>query len=153
MKEFKMNINGNEYAVTITDIQDDVATVDVNGMSYSVALDKPMRAPKVSKAPKVTRSIDATVQSPSVQVAPPSAASATSAAGGAGVAVKSPLPGVVLEVSVNVGDAVTVGKKLLVLEAMKMENIINADRDGKVIAIKANKGDSVMEGDDLVIIG
>ena len=45
------------------------------------------------------------------------------------------------------------GQKILVLEAMKMENNINADRDGKIVEIKVNKGDSVLEGADLVVIG
>ena len=68
-------------------------------------------------------------------------------------AVKSPLPGVILQVNCKVGDTVKRGQNLLVLEAMKMENNINADRDGKIIEIKVNKGDSVLEGADLVVIG
>ena len=68
-------------------------------------------------------------------------------------AVKSPLPGVILSVDCKVGDTVKRGQKILVLEAMKMENNINADRDGKIVEIKVNKGDSVLEGADLVVIG
>ena len=67
--------------------------------------------------------------------------------------VKSPLPGVILSVDCKVGDTVKRGQKILVLEAMKMENNINADRDGKIVEIKVNKGDSVLEGADLVVIG
>ena len=65
----------------------------------------------------------------------------------------SPLPGVILSVDCKVGDTVKRGQKILVLEAMKMENNINADRDGKIVEIKVNKGDSVLEGADLVVIG
>ena len=68
-------------------------------------------------------------------------------------AVKSPLPGVILSIDCKVGDVVKRGQKILVLEAMKMENNINADRDGKIVEIKVNKGDSVLEGADLVVIG
>ena len=68
-------------------------------------------------------------------------------------AVKSPLPGVILSIDCKVGDTVKRGQKILILEAMKMENTINADRDGKIIEIKVNKGDSVLEGADLVVIG
>lgn len=68
-------------------------------------------------------------------------------------AVKSPLPGVILSIDCKVGDVVKRGQKLLVLEAMKMENVINADRDGKIVDIKVNKGDSILEGTDLVVIG
>ena len=66
--------------------------------------------------------------------------------------MKSPLPGVILDIKVNVGDSVKKGQLIVILEAMKMENSINADRDGKITAINVNKGDSVLEGTDLVII-
>ena len=66
--------------------------------------------------------------------------------------MKSPLPGVILEIKVNVGDAVKKGQTVVILEAMKMENSINADKDGKVTAINVKPGDSVLEGTDLVII-
>ena len=69
-----------------------------------------------------------------------------------GYAVKCPLPGTVLSVKVQVGDKVASGQTLVVLEAMKMENNINADKDGKITAINVSKGDSVLEGNDLVII-
>lgn len=67
--------------------------------------------------------------------------------------VKTPLPGIIVKINCKVGDAVKRGQNLLVLEAMKMENNISADRDGTVTEIKINEGDSVMEGDDLVVIG
>jgi biotin carboxyl carrier protein len=54
---------------------------------------------------------------------------------------------------VKEGDVVKRGQKLMVLEAMKMENVIEASADGKIISIKANKGDSVLEGAPLIIIG
>ncbi|MFA7201298.1 MAG: acetyl-CoA carboxylase biotin carboxyl carrier protein subunit, partial [Bacteroidales bacterium] len=63
-----------------------------------------------------------------------------------------PLPGVILEVTVKEGDTVKSGQKLVVLEAMKMENNIEADRDGVVTSIKVSKGDSVLEGAPLIIL-
>ena len=66
--------------------------------------------------------------------------------------VKSPLPGVILDIKVNVGDTVKRGQTIIILEAMKMENNINADKDGKITAINVSKGESVLEGTDLVII-
>ena len=66
--------------------------------------------------------------------------------------VKSPLPGVVNDILVKIGDTVNVGQTVLILEAMKMENNINAIKSGKVTAIKVNKGDSVLEGTELIII-
>jgi len=53
---------------------------------------------------------------------------------------------------VNVGDEVKRGQVLMILEAMKMENNIPSDRDGKVVAINVSKGDSVLEGTDLIVI-
>jgi biotin carboxyl carrier protein len=148
MNEFKIKINGNNYNVVINGVEENTIDVEVNGLSYSVEMEKPLRNRKTAARPAVMRSVEATVAAPTIQVARPAAASG----GGAGGAVKSPLPGVILEVFVKVDDIVKAGQKILVLEAMKMENTINSDREGKVKEIKAQKGDSVLEGADLVII-
>ena len=66
--------------------------------------------------------------------------------------INSPLPGVILELHVKVGDTVKKGDTLLVLEAMKMENNIQAPSDGKIARVSIQKGDSVLEGDELVVI-
>ena len=63
------------------------------------------------------------------------------------------MPGVILEIYVREGDTVKIGQKLIMLEAMKMENNINADKEGRVSLIKVSKGDNVMEGDILIVIG
>ncbi|MDO4566334.1 MAG: biotin/lipoyl-containing protein, partial [Oscillospiraceae bacterium] len=67
-----------------------------------------------------------------------------------GTKVAAPMPGNILEVCVNVGDAVTAGQKLVVLEAMKMENDITAPADGTVGQVAVAKGDTVSTGDLLV---
>ena len=123
MKEYKYKINGNTYKVTIGDIDENIAHVEVNGTPYKVEMEK---APKAVVKP---------------------AAPSTGKSG-----VKSPLPGVILDIKVNVGDTVKKGQTISILEAMKMENNINADKDGKITAINVSKGDSVLEGNDLVII-
>lgn len=140
MKEYKLTINGNEYAVAITNVEDTIAEVEVNGTPFKVeivriAKDKPVSVVKLNKPAQV----DATVSRP--------------VSSGEEVIISSPLPGVILEVAVEEGDVVKKGQKLMVLEAMKMENAIEATADGKVISIKANKGDSVLEGATLIIIG
>ncbi len=145
MKEYKLKINGNDYAVTVNEVDGSMAEVEVNGTPFKVEFEKPIKkAAPVSKpmAPKATPA-----GAPEVKVTKPAAAA------GAGNAVTSPLPGVILEVSVKVGDAVKRGQKVMVLEAMKMENVIEATADGTVTAIKVEKGDSVLEGAPLVIIG
>ena len=145
MKEYKYKINGNLYNVVIGDIEENIAHVEVNGTHYTVEMEK---KPKAAPAPKPV------VRPAAKPAGAPAAAApvAKPAAGGAKSGVKSPLPGVILDIKVNVGDEVKKGQTLIILEAMKMENSINADKDGKVAAINVSKGESVLEGTDLVII-
>lgn len=151
MKEYKIKINGNEYAVSISNVEDNTALVNVNGTQYEVEVEG-MNAPKVSKTPKIVQqpTVTATTESHPATARTASPASTASATAGN---IKSPLPGVVLDVMVHVGDAVKTGQRLMILEAMKMENNIDSDRDGTVKEIKARKGDSVLEGDVLITIG
>ena len=141
MKDYKYTINGNIYKVTIGDIEENVAHVEVNGTPYLVEMEKvvkPAMKPVVKARPT-------TPAAPTTQLNRP-----TPAGGASGI--KSPLPGVILSVNINVGDTVMKGDTILVLEAMKMENAIKADRDGKVSAINVKQGDSVLEGTVLVTI-
>ena len=145
MKEYKYIINGNQYNVTIGDINDNIAQVEVNGTSYKVELEKaPVAAPKTT----VVRQAVA----PTKPAAQTTVVNKPAAAGAGKSGVKSPLPGVILDIKVNVGDTVKKGQTIIILEAMKMENNINADKDGTVTAISVNKGDSVLEGSVLVTI-
>ena len=144
MKEYKYKINGNLYNVVIGDIEENIAHVEVNGTHYTVEMEK---KPKEAPAPKpVVRP----VAKPAAAPAPATAPASKPAAGKSGV--KSPLPGVILDIKVKEGDEVKKGQTVIILEAMKMENSINADKDGKVTAINVSKGESVLEGTDLVII-
>ena len=144
MKEYKYKINGNLYNVVIGDIEENIAHVEVNGTHYTVEMEK---KPKAAPAPKP-------VVRPAAKpaAAPAAAPVAKPAAGGGKSGVKSPLPGVILDIKVKEGDKVKKGQTIIILEAMKMENSINADKDGKVTAINVSKGESVLEGTDLVII-
>ena len=146
MKEYKYKINGNPYKVAIGEIEDNIAHVEVNGTTYKVEMEKAPKAASQSIKPIVRPAATAAPASPATPVVKPAAAS-TGKSG-----VKSPLPGVILDIKVNVGDTVKKGQVIIILEAMKMENNINADKDGKIAAINVNKGDSVLEGTDLVII-
>ena len=144
MKEYKYTINGNKYNVTIGDIEENIAHVEVNGTPYTVEMEKAPAAPK-----KVVRPV---VAAAPVAAAAPEPAKVSRPAAGGKSGIKSPLPGVILQVKVNVGDQVTKGQVLMVLEAMKMENNILSDKDGKVVAINVSKGDSILEGTDLIVI-
>jgi Acetyl/propionyl-CoA carboxylase, alpha subunit len=143
MKDYKFTINGNIYKVTIASIDENIANVEVNGTPYKVELDKPAK----KQIRPLTRPQKAPVTSAGEPVI--SRPVASSQAG----SINSPLPGVIVSVDVKVGDTVKRGQKIAVLEAMKMENNILADRDGVVKEIKVNKGDSVLEGASLIIIG
>ena len=145
MKEYKYKINGNLYNVTIGDIEDNIAHVEVNGTHYTVEMEK---KPKAAPAPKP---VARPVAKPAAAPAPAASAPASKPAAGKS-GVKSPLPGVILDIKVKEGDEVKKGQTVIILEAMKMENSINADKDGKVTAINVSKGESVLEGTDLVII-
>jgi len=146
MKKFKFTINGNIYETEVLNIEDNIAEIEVNGTFYKVEVDKTL---KTSKTPKLVRPVAV----PSTD-SHPSVAKTSSPGGpkGAG-SIKSPLPGVILEMFVREGDEVKMGQRLLMLEAMKMENNIEADKAGKVVSILKHKGDNVMEGDVLIIIG
>jgi len=138
MNSFKYTINGNVYKVDINRIEDTVAEVEVNGTSYKVEMNKPAKTQIVT--------INRPVQSAAAPVAKPQLTSSISPS------LRSPLPGIILDIFCNVGDAVKKGQKVMALEAMKMENVINAEKDGVVKEIKVNKGDSVLEGAELAII-
>jgi len=143
MKEFKYTINGTQYNVEIVKEEATEVELTVNGTPFTVGIEKPVEvAPK-----KITRPAAAPVTATGAPVL------GQKKPVGLGGAVKSPLPGVILDINVQVGDTVKVGDKLLLLEAMKMENTISSDLAGKVLEIKVEKGSSVMEGADLVIIG
>ena len=137
MKEYKYTINGNEYKVTIGEIEDNIANVEVNGTAYKVEMEQ-----KAEEAKPVARPVARPAATPAARPATNTGKSA----------VKSPLPGVILDIKVNVGDTVKRGQTVLILEAMKMENNINADKDGKITAINVKAGESVLEGTDLVVI-
>ena len=128
MKEYKYKINGNLYNVVIGDIEDNIAHVEVNGTHYNVEMEK-----KAKQSAPVAR--PAARPAVASSAAKPAAKPAASKGG-----VKSPLPGVILDIKVKEGDEVKKGQTVIILEAMKMENSINADRDGKVASIKVSKG-------------
>ena len=146
MKKFKFSINGNQYESAVISVEDNIAEIEINGTIYKVEVDKELKA---SKTPKLVRPV--AVPSTDFQ---PSVAKTSSPESPKGTGtIKSPLPGVILHVFVNEGDIVKIGQKLIVLEAMKMENNIESDKAGKIISISKGKGDSVMEGDVLIVIG
>ena len=146
MKTYKFRINGNEYNVEINSVEGNLADVTVNGAAYKVEMEN---APATPAAPAATANPAAQARQDAPEAAPAKPAPAPA---GAGKAITSPLPGVIIEVSVKEGQAVKAGQKVAVIEAMKMENEIQAASDGTVTAVLVNKGDSVLEGTEIVKI-
>ena len=148
MKEYKYTINGTKYEVAIGDIDDNLVTVTVNGEEYKVEMEKAAepekKKPVLGKAPQSSPEGDTNVQK--------SNEAPSGAVGGAGTAIKAPLPGVITEIKVNVGDEVQAVDTVVELEAMKMANALQAEKAGKVTAICVKVGESVMEDDALVVI-
>ena len=141
----KYRINDTEYNVEINSFSGNKAEVTVNGVVYQVAIggnEAPVAAP-TPVAPAPAPSVQAPVQA--------SAPKPTVAAGG-GKPINSPLPGVIIGVRVNVGDNVKAGQVVAILEAMKMENEIQAEFDGTVTAVNVSQGDSILEGAPIVTI-
>lgn len=149
MKEYSFKINGNRYDVAVNSLSGNIADVTVNGVSYQVEMENASAPAQTSAAPAPASA----VQAPSAPVQPASPAPAPVSATGQGKHVTSPLPGVIIDIKVKVGDTVKAGQTIAVLEAMKMENDIQAEWDGVVTAVNASKGDSVLEGAAIVTIG
>jgi biotin carboxyl carrier protein len=151
MKTYNYKIQGVDYEVNIDDVEGNIAKVTVNGKEFEVEMNHPLRPTQKSvKRPVAAAVAPATAnQAPAAAAAPVNAAPAT----GKGVKVNSPLPGTITSVNVAVGQAVKAGDVVIVLEAMKMQNNIEAENSGTVTSILVNKGDSVMEGTTLLTIG
>ena len=124
MKSYTITVNGNVYDVT----------VEENGASAPVAAPRKAAAAPAAKA-----------------AAPKAAAPAKSGAAGS-VKVNAPMPGKILAVKANVGDKVTKGQVIFVLEAMKMENDIVAPQDGTIASIDTAAGNSVESGETLATL-
>ncbi|MDR1879141.1 MAG: biotin/lipoyl-binding protein [Bacteroidales bacterium] len=138
MKEYKFKLSGKDYIVSVDNVEDNIVNLTVNGKQHTVELEKQETASVAPVArPVAAKPVETTSTSSQNNDRP----------------LKSPLPGVVLDIYVKTGDTVKNGQKVLLLEAMKMENNIDSDRDGIVKEIRAAKGDSVNEGDTLIIIG
>ena len=161
MKKYQYKVQGVDYEVEIVEVEGKIARVNVNGIPFEIEMQKPINAAKhpvlaatkrtapVAAAPVTPVAPTAAVQSTAVQSKPTQPA----AAAGAGTPVKAPLPGTINAINVKVGDTVAVGDVVIVLEAMKMQNNIEAENAGTVTSIRVQQGDSVMEGAVMLTIG
>ena len=141
MQKLNFNINGKHYEATITEVEHNVAEVELNGKKYTIDVER-------SEAVAVPHI--ATPKAAPVAAAPAAAAPAPKKAAAGAKAIVAPLPGSVVSISVKAGDAVKAGQQLAVIEAMKMENEILAPADGTVAAVHVSAGQAVQQGDALI---
>ena len=154
MKKYQYKVKGVDYEVEIAEVEGNIAKVYVNGIPFEIELQKPINAAKHPTLNKVK--VDAPKPAPAapakpVQTAAPQPAPTAAVAGGN--VIKAPLPGTITDVKVQVGQQVSVGDVVLVLEAMKMQNNIESEYAGQVQSIQVKQGDTVMEGSVLIVIG
>jgi biotin carboxyl carrier protein len=140
MKKYSFSINGNKYEVDFKDMEDNVASIEVNGTPYQVEIHQEV---KKVKTPKLVRQ--------EVKNKPGEGSIQKKASTG-GYTVEAPLPGSIFKMLVREGDTVKKGDVLLIMEAMKMENNVMAEKDGVVQNIKVREGDAVLQNDPLLVI-
>ncbi len=159
--KYQYTVKGVDYEVEIQDIEGNIANVTVNGIPFEVEMKQPVKAGKQKVKLGGIANEGASSSSSAPQSAKASAdlqsAASSGQTGDAGKAatdkpVVAPLPGTINEIKVKVGDKVNAGDTVVILEAMKMQNNIEAETSGTITGINVNKGDAVMEGDTLVTI-
>ncbi len=137
MKKYKFTINGNTYDVEMESIEDNVAKMEINGTHYDVEIHREV---KKSKTPTLLR--------PSVPK--PDKSDIQKKDGGTTSVIEAPLPGSIISIDVKAGDIVKKDQRILVMEAMKMENNVLAEKDCVIEKILVSPGDTVLQGDTLV---
>ena len=138
---YKFKLNGKRYEANVVSDTDNIIEIELNGKRYAVEVEREQPKPRPA-APIITPTA---AQMPSAPAQPQNKPAKVKK-------ITSPLPGVVLNVKVQPGDAVKRGQVVMILEAMKMENEIEATDDGIVSSTSKSKGDSVMEGDTLIVL-
>ncbi len=146
--KYQYTVKGVDYDVEIESVEGNVAKVTVNGKSFEVLLKQPLKEtphrPVHIEAPHPV--------APAASAAPTPVAPKPAAPSGSGTVVSAPLPGTITDIKVKEGDMVKIGDTVLVLEAMKMQNNIEAEKTGRISAVLVKVGDAVMEGAGLVTI-
>ncbi|NLU39340.1 MAG: biotin/lipoyl-binding protein [Bacteroidales bacterium] len=158
MKKYVFNVDNQDYTVEILNVENGYAQVSVNNEVVNIrikdGLSQPVAAQPVVAAPAAQPEVAAPVKAEAPKAAPAPVKNEAPVAGGKVInTLLSPLPGILLSVKVKVGDRVKVGDDLVVLDAMKMENLVTSEIEGVVLAIKANNGEAVMQDQVLIEFG
>lgn len=138
MKTYNFTIQGNKYTVQIKSFEENIAEIEVNGTPYNVELEKTVITSKTPKLIRPERILDEKPRETKV---------------GIGLSkILAPLPGTIIKINVKEGEMVKKGTIVLIMEAMKMENNIQAEQEGVVKKIACKEGDVVLQGDFLIEI-
>jgi len=149
MSEYVLTINQKEYRAEVSEINAEYALIRVNGREFRVDLQQ-LALSKLM--PVETKKSEARMEAAAAMPAVRPALEPPPAGGDVSNIVKSPLPGLIIDVKAREGEKVKAGQIIVVMEAMKMENQIQATIDGTVKKIFVKKGDNVAEGDTLIEI-
>jgi len=144
MRVYSLTVNGTDYEVVIREVSGEEVAAEVNGRPYTVAI-RDIRDTAACPGKGA-----ASVPCPETDDWQPPR---KGGAAGAGGIVRAPIPGQVVSVNVRPGDAVLSGQKLLVVEAMKMENVITAPHGGTVAEVLVKEGEAVNQEQALVVMG
>lgn len=136
MKTYKFKVNENGYTVNIKSQEDNIINLEVNGTKYEVVMKEDI---KKTKTPTLVRAASKRPAEP-LKVNPKSSKAR----------IVAPIPGVVLSIDVKVGDTLKVGDRMLVLEAMKMENNIVCEKAGTITAINITAGQQVLQDEVMI---
>lgn len=138
MKSYKFKINENGYTVNIKSHEDNIINLEVNGTTYDVVMKQEI---KKTKTPTLVRAASKRPSEP-LKVNPTSSITK----------IVAPIPGVVMSIDVKVGDTLKVGDRMLVLEAMKMENNIVCEKAGVIKALNITVGQQVLQDEVMIEI-
>jgi len=155
--KYKIAIGNNKFEVEVGEVEDGHAQVSVNGESYDVMIENLAEVTPYSKTPQREPAPVATPAVPKAPVSTPTptpikAPSPAPAALEEDSIVKAPIPGLIMDIKVKVGDKVLAGQTVATMEAMKMENNLISNLDGTVKEIPVQKGMEVATGDVIMII-
>lgn len=150
--KYQFEINQKNYDVTIGSVSGEMAKVIVNGETYDVRIKKTPAQPMAVVQPAV-QATSPDPQPNAAEAAAPVMVPAPSSGPVEGEPILAPIPGLILDVKVAVGETVSAGQTVAIIEAMKMENSIAAHVSGKVLDIRVQKGSQVSTRDVIMIIG
>jgi len=142
MRKYEITVNDMPYSVEVKTFSSEEAELEVNNKQYSVKIGDIIN----TEVPLIRKPV--TIIPPEEAAVPSSAPKVSGASG----AITTPIPGVITELFVKEGDVVIVGQKLFKIEAMKMQNVINSTIAGAVKKIVVSVNDSLVQGQDCIVI-